>query len=591
MKKLHLITVYAIIFIMLLPTFTVHAETGVTEESEIEKQETEVNEEEQKDDSNEEEYNEFGIKKGLTVYGIDLSELTEEELQYVPEAWLDGDFEEPHGPIDENYVPEGITGSLQSIYPNVNKYIENMEPARIEYQHKPQFKKFPYRKGVGRPEGVVAHDTGNPRNDKIENEIAFMERNWHNAFVHAFVDHNRIIEIHPPDYGAWGAGPIANQRFIHVELVNLKNFHDFALSINNYAYYIATLLKDYDLGVTSAELKGQGTLWSHLAVSKWLGGTNSPDPHNYFERWGYSWYEFTQLVVKKYDELSVSRISGSDRYQTAVKVSQDGWNRANTVVLARGDEYADALAGVPLAGKHNAPLLLTQSNKLTDVTEKEIKRLGAKTVYLLGGEGAISKSVENKVKKLGVTVKRISGNNRIGTASAIAKEVGGKKAVVVNGYNFPDALSVAAYAAQQGMPILLTQPNRLPAETKATLANYTETLVVGGTGAVSKGVMDQLPKPKRVSGNTRYATTAAVAKHFNLNTKHYYVATGKDYPDALSSAALAAKNKSGVLLVNNGVPWQVRDFLQSKKVEEVTIIGGKSSVPQGVQNRISDIIN
>lgn len=577
-KKLHLLAVYALILMLLIPApFAVQAETGATEEGE--------------EETREEVYNAHGIKKGTIIYGEDISELPEEELQYIPEGWRDGEFEEPHGEIDEDYEPEGIKGKLQSTYPDVNSYIANMEHAQIEYQHKQQFPRFPYRYGVGRPEGVVAHDTGNPNNDKIENEIAFMERNYKNAFVHAFVDHNRIIEIHPPDYGAWGAGRYGNQRFIHVELTNLRNFDDFAKSINNYAYYIATLLKNYDLGVTSAELSGKGTLWSHLAVSNHLGGTSSPDPHKYFEKWGYSWQEFTQLVTQKYDELDVKRISGSSRYKTAAKVSQTGWDRSNTVVLARGDEYADALAGVPLAAKHDAPLLLSQSNKLTKVTKDEINRLNAKTVYILGGESALDKTVENELKKLGVTVKRISGSTRIETATAIAKEIGGKKAVIVNGYNFPDALSVAGYAGQLGMPILLTQSERLPAKTEQALANYSETIVVGGKGAVSKEVLNKLPKPTRIDGNTRYATTAAVARHFNLNTKEYYIATGTDYPDALSSAALAAKNKTGVLLVNKGVPWQVREVLKDHKIEDVTIIGGPASVAPGVQRKLAEYIN
>ncbi|MCF3942671.1 cell wall-binding repeat-containing protein [Oceanobacillus alkalisoli] len=578
MKKLNLLTVYTLILALLLPTpLVVQAETELVEKAE--------------DEPRGDVYNVHGIKQGTIIYGEDISELPEEELQYIPEGWRDGEFEEPHGTVDEDYDPEGTKGKLQSNYPDVNKYIANMEHAEIEYQHKQQFPRFPYRYGVGRPEGVVAHDTGNPNNDKIENEIAYMERNYHNAFVHAFVDHNRIIEIHPPDYGAWGAGRYGNQRFIHVELTNLRNFDDFAKSINNYAYYIATLLKNYNLGVTSAELSGKGSLWSHWAVSKHLGGTNSPDPHQYFEKWGYSWYEFTQLVVQKYEELDVTRISGGSRYKTAVKVSQSGWDRSNNVVLARGDQYADALAGVPLAAKHDAPLLLSQSNKLTEVTKNEISRLNAKTVYVLGGEGALDKTVESELKKLGVTVKRISGTTRIGTATAIAKEIGGNKAVIVNGYNFPDALSVAGYAGQLGMPILLTQPERLPEETEQTLANYSETIVVGGKGAISNDVLNKLPKPTRINGDNRYATTAAVARHFNLDTDEYYIATGTDFPDALSSAALAAKNKTGVLLVNRGVPWQVREVLKDHKIEKVTIIGGPASVAPGVQRNLSNIIN
>ncbi|QGS69553.1 hypothetical protein CV093_18580 [Oceanobacillus sp. 143] len=206
-----------------------------------------------------------------------------------------------------------------------------------------------------------------------------------------------------------GAGRHANKRFVHVELVRVDNFDQFARSINNYASYIAKVLLDYNLGVTDAENTGKGTLWSHRAVSEHLGGTNHVDPHGYFARYGYKWDDFVKLVTSKYNEMGVPRISGHSRYDTAVEISKDGWKTANSVVVARGDDYADALAGVTLAKKYNSPLLLTQSNKFTDVTKKEIQRLKATNIYILGGELAVSKSIENEMRKLVPRVKRISG--------------------------------------------------------------------------------------------------------------------------------------------------------------------------------------
>src|SRR5699024_5330260 len=88
------------------------------------------------------------------------------------------------------------------------------------------------------------------------------------------------------------------------------------------------------------------------------------------------------------------RISGGLRFDTAVETSQSGWNTADTVVLARGDEYADALAGVPLAYKLDAPILLTPKDALWEATADEIARLGAGKVVILGGKGAVSPAVE-----------------------------------------------------------------------------------------------------------------------------------------------------------------------------------------------------
>ncbi|MFB1097858.1 GW dipeptide domain-containing protein [Terribacillus sp. JSM ZJ617] len=245
-------------------------------------------------------YNELGIKEGTMVYGIDISKLSAEELQYIPLEWRDG--------VDESEVQSSSEPrlSIRASYPDVNDWIKKNTPSTssIKYEYKSQFPKFNYRYGRGAVEGVVAHETANP-NSTIRGEINYMTENYNNAFVHAFVDHGNIIEIHPTDYAAWGGGYYANQRFVHVELVREDNFEDFAKSINNYADYIAYVLAKYNLGVTSAEANGRGTLWSHKAVSNFLGGTTHVDPHGYFAQYGYNWSEFVTLVTEKYNQKAI----------------------------------------------------------------------------------------------------------------------------------------------------------------------------------------------------------------------------------------------------------------------------------------------
>ncbi|TWT03577.1 N-acetylmuramoyl-L-alanine amidase family protein [Planomicrobium sp. CPCC 101079] len=259
------------------------------------------------------EYNEFGIKKGTMVHGEDISELSEEELQYIPEGWRDGVFEDGHGHAEgeghEEEVPEGAM--TRSAYQNVNDYIakNKFTTAKIEYDYKPAFLKMNYRGGYGKVEGVVAHETAND-SSTIINEIDYMTRNWQNAFVHAFVDHERIIEIHPTNYSVWGAGRYGNERFAQVELVRVHTFDKFARSIDNYATYVASILYKNKLGVSTAKATsiypkdGTGTLWSHSDVTKILGGTTHVDPHGYFAKYGYNWSEFVELVQLKYKQMA-----------------------------------------------------------------------------------------------------------------------------------------------------------------------------------------------------------------------------------------------------------------------------------------------
>ncbi|HUG85821.1 MAG TPA: cell wall-binding repeat-containing protein, partial [Euzebya sp.] len=94
------------------------------------------------------------------------------------------------------------------------------------------------------------------------------------------------------------------------------------------------------------------------------------------------------------------RLSGPTRIQTAVAVSRATFDAADVVVLARSDAYADALAGAPLAGRDDGPLLLSPSTHLPGTVRREIQRLGASRVILLGDETALSVEVEQQMRDM-----------------------------------------------------------------------------------------------------------------------------------------------------------------------------------------------
>ncbi|MHA6250849.1 GW dipeptide domain-containing protein [Oceanobacillus sp. CAU 1775] len=380
---------------------------------------------EQKDETGNDEYNELGIRIGTEVYGEDISKLSEEELQYIPEGWRDGVVEdEHHEKLIQEELEEEPTVEMQpfsvlsrNVYPNVNNYIRNMSVPSVAYDYKSQFTKFNYRYGHGAVEGVVAHETANDRST-IHSEISYMERNHRNAFVHAFVDHNHIIEIHPLDYGAWGGGRYANQRFVHVELTRVHTFDHFARSINNYADYIANILYDYGLGVTSADNNGRGTLWSHRAVSVHLGGTNHVDPHGYFAKWGYNWSQFVSLVTQKHNQLVESR-------------------KANTSKLAHINSSN--------ARVYQSPLNLTSYSTAGNTNLNEVfyikaeAKIAGNTYYLLSRQPSNRNGVIGWVRASDVTANAHTGVDKKskslifkGTGEAYDKAWGGSKNLVYN---------------------------------------------------------------------------------------------------------------------------------------------------------------
>ncbi|MGM0899158.1 MAG: S8 family serine peptidase [Bacillota bacterium] len=277
-----------------------------------------------------------------------------------------------------------------------------------------------------------------------------------------------------------------------------------------------------------------------------------------------------------------NRLAGKTRYETAVSISKAGWNSASTVVIATGSDFPDALAGGPLAYKHDAPVLLTKGDSLHPSAAAEIRRLKATKAILLGSKGALSEEVAAQVGQLVGDVRRIGGKTRYETAAMIAEELPSQKAVVSNGQNFPDVLSVSPYAAKNGIPILLTRAGTLPAETKTALAGKSSTIVTGGTGAVSNTVMGQLPAAKRYGGATRYDTGKLINEGLQVGKQQAFIATGANFPDALAGSVLAAKMDAPILLTAaKSVPAPTKSLLPAYPA--FTIFGSKGAVTPDVK--------
>lgn len=295
-------------------------------------------------------------------------------------------------------------------------------------------------------------------------------------------------------------------------------------------------------------------------------------------------------------DATVTRISGSNRFATAAAISAQNRSYSGYAVLARGDHYADALAGVSLAAMYEAPILLTPQGSLAPETKAELLELGAHTVIILGGTGAVGKAVEDELVKMGLVVERLKGSNRYATAAAIAERVapsGSYSAVVASGMDYPDALAAASYAGSLGYPILLTEKDKLPAETAAALDKLAvaETVLVGGSAVVSDGVMNLLPGAVRIRGANRVETSVALARHFGPSLDTMFVASGRGFADAITGAALAARMGSGLLLVDKDVPTAISAYFSENPVGAVTILGGTGAVSQTVMDTLVDTLS
>ena len=207
----------------------------------------------------------------------------------------------------------GILSPITAYNNGINRYILNhgITPAGITYDYViPNVTGNYSGTSNGKPNMVVVHETANP-NDSIWGEINFERANYNNAFVHAFVDADHIIQISNTDHEAWGAAYPANGRAIQFEQVEVYGAWNFARELVNAAYYTAYNMKKYGLTPSLAQGNATGTLWSHHNVSQYLGGTDHTDPDGYWYNraqgyfgTSYSMSDFLQLVNYEYSKLN-----------------------------------------------------------------------------------------------------------------------------------------------------------------------------------------------------------------------------------------------------------------------------------------------
>lgn len=189
-----------------------------------------------------------------------------------------------------------------------------------------------------------------------------------------------------------------------------------------------------------------------------------------------------------------------------------------------------------------------------------------------------------------IEAKRLYGNDRYQTCSQIVTEgwQTSKYAVIVNGENFPDALSSSVLAKKYSAPILLTQSNNLDTNTKAQLIRLKveKVFLIGGTGVINIAVENTLHSmnisTERFYGADRNATSVAVAQ--NIGTDNGIIlTTDNDYTDALSVAPIASKLQMPIILVpKDSVPTSVSNFISGKSIPRTYVLGDSDLISDAV---------
>lgn len=398
-------------------------------------------------------------------------------------------------------------------------------------------------------------------------------------------------------------------------------------------------LNTYDIGFdgTSAEPKpnvyiGNKYLYSGSDFDIYYENNTAPGTATIVIT-GKGKYHGTRTFTFQIDEAeqgSAVRLAGESAADTSARIATEAFPEGSEwVIIARDDDFADAMSATGLAGVLNAPIVLTDRYSLSDAAARAVQTLGAKKAYIIGGTGAIPGDIEGSLATFGCqTQDRIFGYDSWDTSTECAKKIAehggnpGSNAVVAMSTNFQDALSISSYAYKYQVPIFLetdeAHGRQLTEAAASAIKELSGTIYVpGGNGAVPQASVEEVfgrERVVRLSGWDGYDTSNQIAtymvEHGLLSPSTICLASGAPDPkgvDALAGAALAGK-AGGVVLLTNANPRfgsistttiegadseGTSAFLPShaKDVEQAYILGGKAVMPAELQQRVNDILD
>lgn len=356
----------------------------------------------------------------------------------------------------------------------------------------------------------------------------------------------------------------------------------------------------------------------HLALyagQKGFPKKDTPDPRHfpsllgkakYVEDLGAKWAPSPYYgvdIVKMMDILhtypfSVStRLSGKDRYETSDKIrAAAGKDSSSIAVIANGNNYSDTLVASSLANKVDGGLYITpkdfNKNLIDMVNNKKFSK-----VYIVGGEKSISGMYERFLRENCKDVTRISGKDRYQSAYEIAKlQQNSDTAVLVNGNEYSDTLSIAPVASGKSMPLLLTDGKVIDANSLNLLKKMNKIYIAGGESRVPENLIKELEKNgvkiERISGKNRYETSMTIANKFFPESNAAIFASGEKFVDAITGVSLANKMDGPIFLCKGNKPSDEQlNYMKNNNTEFVYILGGTNSISKDFEDYIKSYLD
>ncbi|WP_315168890.1 cell wall-binding repeat-containing protein [Metaclostridioides mangenotii] len=306
------------------------------------------------------------------------------------------------------------------------------------------------------------------------------------------------------------------------------------------------------------------------------------------------------------NDVKVNVLAGANRYSTAVEIAKESGLKDN-IVIVNSSKIVDGLAATPFAKMKSAPILLASDTDVPQITidyiKSVIKSNPSANIYIVGGESTVSKEAEKQLTGITKNVERLAGVDRHTTSLDVAKAMGEvstpTKAYVVGAKGEPDAMSIAAKAAEDYSPIIVNGGSGLSNDS-LTMLKGKEIDIIGGTNSVSSSLENDLKlvakdsKVSRVEGENRHDTNAKVIENYYTDINTLYVAkdgqgNNNMLIDALAAGTLAANN-GPILLATDKMSDSQENVLKSKENKPGTVVQIGNGIKTAVYTKLASIL-
>ena len=271
----------------------------------------------------------------------------------------------------------------------------------------------------------------------------------------------------------------------------------------------------------------------------------------------------------------------ADKYKSIAGISQ-----FDKVVVAYGENFADALSGSSLSIMNGAPVLLVNNNaatkqKIADYIQKNLAPGGE--VFIVGGTAVVSDDFANSLRDEKYYITRLFGDDRYMTNLEVLKATDiGDDVLICSGESFPDAVT----ASQTGKAVMLIGRRLSDSQREFLKSQAGKNLyIIGGTGVVSTDIESELKQYSsnvtRICGADRALTATEVAKYFyGTGTNSVVMASGDSFADNICAGLIANKTSSPILFAGENRAYYnaAANYLAGRGISRAYAIGGQSIV-------------